>query len=176
MDIKLEFFIYILLAGILSAIRRIISGAKNGCFYGKNLEPKPKLLERYINNIHFLETPAWYSQFGFQTLLCLCIYRTFHIDQGVLGYFISVSSALMTAMGSSAMAGVFFQGFINVGSGQPFVDTAKKSDISESEFALLGTSIWWKRWWYGKNRIYAAIFGLITFLAGIYCGLYFQIT
>jgi hypothetical protein len=171
MDLRMEIFIYILLAGFLSALRRIISGAKNGCFYAKNSDPLPSLLSKYIKNIHFLETPAWYSHFGFQFLLCFCIYRTFHVSEEVYGYILSFIAAMMTAMGSSAIAGTFYQGYINVSAGKEFIDLTENK---KSEFALGSISFWWYRPMYGKRRIYASVIGLITLIAGIWIGVYYK--
>lgn len=168
--IKEEIFIYILIAGLLSALRRIISGAKNGCFYAKNVIPLPKILEKYIRNIHFLESPAWYSQFIFQFLLCLSAYRLFHIDQGFSGYCISFIAAYLTSMGSSSIAGTFYQGYINVAVGKEFID---KTENPKSEFAMGPISFWWNRPWKGIFRIYASVLGLVSLISGIYLGIYY---
>lgn len=169
---KEEIVIYVFLAGLLSALLRVIGGAKNACFYAKGNTPYHKLLVKYINNLHFLETPAWYSHFIFQFFLCLSIYRLFHIEQGVLGYIISFVGAYLTSMGSSSIAGTFYQGFINVASGKEFIDLTENK---KSEFALGNFSFWWYRPWYGKRRIYASVLGLITLLAGIYLGIYYKL-
>jgi len=175
MDIKNEIVIYLLIAGILSAVRRVISGAKNGCFYAKNNTSLgyPPLLEKFIKNIHFLETPAWYSHLGLQFFLCLAIYRLCDTHQGAYGlsaYTLSFVGALLSAMGSSAIAGVFYQGYINVGSGQSFIDSGENP---KSEFAFWKWSFWWYRPVYGKRRIYASILGVFTLLGGIYLGVYY---
>lgn len=169
-SIKEEIVIYIFIAGFLSALRRVISGAKNGCFYAKGNLPYPKILEKYIGNIHFLETPAWYSHFGFQFLLCLCIYRIFHLEQGLSGYIVSFIGAYLTAMGSSSIAGTFYQGYINVASGKEFID---KTENPKSEFAMGNISFWWTRPWNGKLRIYASILGVVSLIGGIYLGIYY---
>lgn len=170
MGIKEEISIYILIAGLLSALRRVISGAKNGCFYAKGNLPYPKILEKYIGNIHFLESPAWYSHFGFQFLLCLCIYRLSHLGEGAMGYFISALAAYLTSMGSSSIAGTFYQGYINVATGKEFIDTTENP---KSEFALGNISFWWRRPWKGKLRLYASILGLISLIGGIYLGIFY---
>lgn len=169
MDFKTEIAIYIFSAGVLSALRRIISGMKNGCFYAKGNIPLPKLLAKYVYNIHYLETPAWYTQFGFQFLLCLALYRTFHIDAASSSYHLCVLGAYLTTMGSSAIAGVFYQGYINISADKNFVD---ETENPKSEFAFCRIHFWWPRPWYGKRRIYASIFGCITLLCGIYVGIF----
>ena len=170
MDIQLEISIYILISGFLSSIVRIFSGMKNGCFYAKGNFPYPKILEKYINNIHFIETPFWYCHFGFQFLLCLCIYRLSHLGEGATGYGISLFAAYLTAIGSSSIAGTFYQGYINVASGKEFIDTTENP---KSEFALGNISFWWKRPWKGKLRVYASVLGLISLISGIYLGLFY---
>jgi len=170
MGIKEEILIYVFVACMLSALRRVISGAKNGSFYAKNSNPKPKLLEKYINNLHFLETPAWYSHFIFQFFLCMSIYRLFHLGEGLQGYCIAFIGAYLTSQGTSALAGTFYQGFINVASGKPFIDNTENP---ESEFALGKWSFWWKRPVHGKRRVYASIVGLVTLIVGMYLGIYY---
>ena len=173
MGIKEEIIIYLVIAGLLSALRRVISGAKNGTFYGKNAHPPPPLLVKYINNIHFLETPAWYSHFMFQGFLCLAIYRLFDYEYGTHGitsYAITFLAACLTSMGSSSIAGPFYQGYINVGSGKEFVNV---NENPKSEFAMGPIRFWWKRPWHGKRRIYASVLGLFTLIGGIYLGVYY---
>lgn len=170
MEIKHEIIIYLLIAALLSALRRVISGAKNGCFYAKGNTPYPKLLEKWIKNIHYLESPAWYTQFGSQFFLSLALYRTFYYGNDVWSYLLPILGALMTSMGTSAIAGVFYQGYINVSDGKKFVDDTENP---KSEFAFGPIHFWWKRPWYGKGRIYASILGLITMLLGIYIGTYY---
>ena len=59
-----EIVIYLLVGAVLMRQRRVLSGKKNGCFYGKNTQPPIEKLEYAIKNLHFIETPAWYTQFG----------------------------------------------------------------------------------------------------------------
>ena len=78
---------------------------------------------------------------------------------------------MMTTMGSSSVAGTFYQGFINVASGKNFIDSTENP---KSEFAFGNISFWWNRPVYGKRRIYASIIGLIILVAGIWIGIYFH--
>lgn len=169
MDIKTEIVIYLFTAGLLSAARRVISGAKNGAFYAKGKVPLPNGVAKYVYNLHYLETPAWYAQFISQFLLCLAIYRLFDIDTTLHTYLWSCTAAYLTTMGCSSMAGMFYQGYINLGSGKEFID---EDENPKSEFAFWKWKFWWPRPWYGKRRVYASILGLITLLAGIYLGVY----
>lgn len=171
MDIRTEIVIYVFVAALLSSVRRIISGMKNGCFYAKGKNPLPNLLAKYIYNIHYLETPAWYSQFGFQFFLCLAVYRLFHTYTFDSHYYTSCLAAYLTTMGSSSIAGVFYQGYINVASDKEFID---KTENPKSEFAFGPIRFWWSRPWYGKRRILASILGAIILLCGIYIGIYLE--
>lgn len=166
---NIEISIYIFVALLLSSIRRIISGMKNGCFYAKgNSYPVPKL-EKYIKNIHFLETPAWYVQFGSVFLFYFALLRGINHSVHFWGFMIQLLSAYMVTMGSSAVAGYHFQGYINHGSNLPWVDDKENP---KSEFAFGSISFWWKRPWKGKFRLYASILGFIAILIGLYLGLF----
>lgn len=164
---NIEIIVYLIIALILMSIRRIISGMKNGCFYGKNSKPLPDKLEPYIKNIHFLETPAWYSQFGAVFLFLFAIFRI--INPEISFYIISIQllASYMISMGSSAMASYHFQGYINNGAGLPFVD---ENENPKSEFAinLFGKKIsfWWNRPWYGKRRRFTPFLGVLAIIIG----------
>lgn len=160
---SIEVMIYLSLALILSSIRRVISGAKNGCFYGKNLNPLPSKLKRSILNLHFLETPAWYTQYGAVFFFCLALLRVLHPEVSLYTIGLSCLISLLFTMGSSSMASWHFQGYINHGSGLPWEDP---NENKKSEFAIFGFSFWWPRPWYYKRRKLAVVWGLILIVVG----------
>lgn len=164
MNLKQEIFIYLMLAGILMAVRRVISGMKNGCFYAKGSVPYPAQLEKYIKNIHYLETPAWYTQFGALFLLLLAAFRALNPTC----YWYHAGAAMMATMGSSALAGFWFQGYINVGSKRSFSD---RFESKVTEFAWGPIRFWRPKLAYGKRRFFASIAGLIMMAVGFYLGL-----
>lgn len=146
--------IYIGIAALLMIVNRILEGVKSGAFYGKDIKSHAILsntLRRAIDNIHTVETPLWYAQYGAMFLLLLAYSDSW----------LGIASALLISMGSSAAGGYHRQGFINVGSGLPFED---EKENRRSEFSDLG---WWERPWYGKRRKYFAIAGIFGILIGL---------
>lgn len=146
--------IYIAIASVLMITNRILEGVKSGAFYGKDLRHHAILsstLRRAIDNIHTVETPLWYMQYGAMFLLLLAFRDDWY----------GIVAALLIAMGSSAAGGYHRQGYINLGSGLTFED---ENENRYSEFSDLG---WWKRPWYGKRRKYFAIAGIICILIGL---------
>lgn len=165
----IEISIYVFIALILSGIRRVISGMKNGCFYAKgNNYPVPKL-EKYIKNLHFLETPAWYVQFGSVFLFYFALLRGINHTIEFYPLMIQILSAYLVTMGSSALASYHFQGYINLGSNLPWVDPKENP---KSEFAFGPISFWWRRPWKGEFRKYSPILGIIAILIGMYLGFF----
>lgn len=165
---SIEVTIYIVLALFLMTLRRIISGMKNGCFYGKNANPLPEKLADYIKNIHFLESPAWYVQFGAVFLFILALFRTIHPEWDLRTLGLELLADYLLTMGSSAMASYHFQGYINHGSGLPWIDP---NENPKSEFAIkiFGKkySYWWNRPWKGKWKLYSIFFGAVEIIIGI---------
>lgn len=149
----IEVICYLLFSGILSAYRRVLSGKKNGCFYAKGNKPISPELEYCVNNLHFVETPAWYFQFGslfFTFLLGFRILNTHNVWWIIA---IQIVMALIASLSCSGLASKRYQHYINVGSNLPEDwDFAK----NKSEFAikLFGKKIsfWWTRPFGGKNR------------------------
>lgn len=141
----------IALGVLLMAYRRILSGLKNGAFYGKNRGGNNKHVNRAIGNMHTVETPAWYAQFG--AMFCLLLAIDLSWGGGI--------SAILITMGSSAMAGYHYQGFINSGSGLPF------ENPKENPKSQFYDWFWWPRPWYGKRRKYFAIAGIVAVIIGL---------
>jgi hypothetical protein len=162
-----ELTIYIMLSAILSAIRRVISGMKNGAFYGKTGHHNPKL-DKYIKNIHFLETPAWYTQFGSLFFSVFAVFRAVNYSCEPLDIFMQFVAAMLVTMGSSGMASYHFQGWINYGEDSPFYNP--KED-KMSEFAFGPISFWWNRGWLDKHKRLIPFIGYASIIVGIYLGL-----
>lgn len=167
--------IFCLLAALLlNSARRIISGAKNAALYakGKYVGDIPGYIFRWIQNLHRLESPAWYAQFG-AVFLFLVAYQV----KGEWSYpnvwsasdtwylLEVVGIALLGAQSASALAGPLFQGPINQASGKPFID---RNENPKSEFVLGPISFWWPRPWKGVVRIVGATFGAIGIFATLY--------
>lgn len=166
---KVEIAIYLILASILISIVRVIGGMKNGCFYGKNTKPLPKKLEKYIKNIHFLETPNWYCLFGATFLFSLALFRSLNYSVEFPYILLQFFYSYLVASGSSAIASYHYQGYINIGSSLPFVDS---NENPKSEFAFIGISFWWTRPWKGGLRKISMYLGMIELLTGIYLGIF----
>ncbi len=176
MKIEFEIIFYLLIALLLSSIRRVISGMKNGCFYAKGNAYEVPKLKKYMDNLHYLETPAWYTQFGAVYFFTFAIMRLFNVDNDIPYLREAIASILIT-MGCSGMASYHFQGYINLGSNQEFV--SKDEDYFpehkyQSEFAFGPISFWWYRPWYGKRRKYLISIGFISILLGIYIGMFYD--
>lgn len=146
--------IYIAISAILMIINRILEGIKSGAFYGKDMRYgiiPSATLRKAIDNIHTVETPLWYVQYGAMFILLLA----FRDD------WIGIGAAFLITMGASAAGGYHRQGYINLGSGLPFED---ENENRKSEFS---NKFWWKRPWYGKRRKYFAIAGIIGISIGL---------
>lgn len=142
----------IVLGALLMAARRVLSGLKNGAFYAKGRSLiLNRALDKAVSNMHTVETPAWYAQFG--GMFCFLL----AMDISWAG----TLSAILITMGSSALAGYHYQGFINIGSGLPF---EYENENRKSEFS---DWFWWYRPWYGKRRKWAALGGAISIIIGL---------
>lgn len=142
----------IVLGALLMAARRVLSGLKNGAFYAKGRSLiLNRALDKAVSNMHTVETPAWYAQFG--GMFCFL----FAMDLSWAG----ALSAMLITMGSSALAGYHYQGFINIGSELPFEhgNENRKSEFSDW--------FWWYRPWYGKRRKWTALGGVISIIIGL---------
>ncbi len=165
---KIEIFIYLILAAILCAVRRAISGAKNGCFYAKGNKYPTPLLDDYIKNIHYLETPAWYSQFGAFFLVVFAVFRLVDYNYEFLMILKQFTAAMIVTMGSSGIASYHFQAFINHGCNLPLVDP---NENPKSEFAFGPIKFWWNRPWCGKRRKWIPFVAFISVVLGLLLGL-----
>lgn len=163
-----EITIYIVIAVILSAIRRVISGMKNGAFYGK-VGPHNRKLTKYIKNLHFLETPAWYTQFGAVFFFTLALFRAVNYSCEWQIILLQCIASMLVTMGTSAAASYHFQGWINYGENSPFHNPKENT---MSEFAWGPIQFEWNRGFLDRNKKLVAIVGAVAALAGIYLGLY----
>lgn len=162
-----------LVFGILTyAGCRIFSGIKSGCFYQahRRAPESHRLLKRFYPNIHFIETPYWRLMFfGFDAIL---IFAFNHVHPELGHIWKNVCGAILVSHGASAFAGVFYQGFINVGNVTRDNVPLKFVDENENprmEWANPSTqkTRWLFRPWYGKRRIYASVGGVFMMVGGI---------
>jgi len=159
----METIIYIIIAVLLVASAHIWSAVKSGCFYAKGNIPLPALLEKYIKNLHYVQTPFWYSLFGAFGVMLFAMMRIIHPDV----IWMSLLSAYLISAGTSAMAGPIYQGFVNIGGGKPFIDPNEKKQM-ELANPFTNKTIWIPRFWYGKRRVYLAFFGVAMIAFGLY--------
>jgi len=146
-----EILIYLTLAVLFNIARRVISGIKNGVVYAEKNRLNPEGLKKYQENLHFAETPAWYSQFFGLGFLLMGVARLLEIP-----FFLALGISSLITMGTSAVAGPLYQGFINLGAGWKFINN---DEPKKSEFALGPISFWWPRPWWGWRRILFGIMG-----------------
>lgn len=158
----MEIIIYLILSVLLIASTHIWSAIKSGCFYSVSRQQKPESLKKYINNLHFVQTPFWYSLFGAFGVMLFAIFRLMNPHT----IWINLLCAYLISQGTSTMAGPVYQGFINIGCGLPFVDPNEKKSM-ELANPITGKTIWIKRFWYGKRRIYLALIGLLMIIIGL---------
>lgn len=162
----LEIVIYISLSAILLGFAHILSAIKSGCFYAVKNGKKPDLLAKYIDNMHMVQTPYWYCLFGGFFFMILSVYRIINPENDVTNILLDIFCAYLVIQGTSAAAGPWYQGFINVGGDRPFTDENEKH---EYEFAnpLTNKTQWKKKFWYGKRRWYLMPFGFLMIIASI---------
>ena len=135
--------IFIFLALILIAFNRAVNGAKSGGLYALEMGNKD-----YQIRHHFWENLYWYSNFGALFLLLLAYLGLQW--KGVL-------EALILTMLSSSLSGYFRQDFIN-----------KATKTKEEPKAEWFFGIWYKRFWFGKTRLYISLFSLIFLLIWLF--------
>ena len=158
----IETIIYLVLSCFLVGSAHVWSAIKSGCFYSVSRNDKPELLKKYINNLHFVQTPFWYSLFGAFGIMVFAIFRLINPND----IWINLASAYLISQGTSTLVGPLYQGFVNVGCGLPFIDPNEKKEM-ELANPFTGKTIWIKRFWYGKRRVYLSFVGGVFIAAGI---------
>lgn len=167
-NLYIELIITFVILVIFSAYRRVISGKKNGAFYAKgNRNIKDKKIKSWINNLHRLETPAWYAQFipvFFVTLNFLRIYifsleLEFHYD--ILNLIEQFTLTLIATMSISGLGYKNYQKYINIGAGVVDDDPIKTELIFKYPTLVKGKIVYkeyffyynkfWEKW--GDNTI-----------------------
>jgi len=164
---KIEIIIYVLIAASFFVYRTILSGQKNGCFYHKNDNPLPPFLFREINNIHFLETPAWYAQSLGVFILLLAINRSLNYSFDFWTIIVQITISGLITLGTVQAASYHFQRGITAG----LKDDEHLDNTNDSEVAIVifGWKIqFWKgRLFSNKKRKLAQWLGIIEILSGI---------
>lgn len=164
---KIEIAIYLLLAMTLFVYRTILSGRKNGCFYHKNDKPLPPMLKREIENLHFIETSAWYAQTCGLFLLLLALIRTIDHSLDLLTIFKQLITITLITVGSIQAASYHYQRGVTAG----LRDDNNLDAITKSEVAInigkLHIQFWKPRLFSNKGRILAQWLGIIEIFIGI---------
>lgn len=171
---------------------RIYSGKKSGVLYtalrqrssdNNGIEVDINLKKAY-DNIHFVETPFWYCVYlGFASILLYAFNQLPHTSLGI-----NLTAAILISYGCSAVAGVFYQGYINLGNTDVNGVPLKFIDKNEKRYMELALSIPWfsltfkpfkvkyksinlvyriNRFWRGRFRIVTSILGLLSVIIGI---------
>lgn len=168
-----ETIILIASSTICYGLRRWLSGVGNAAFYAKSSKyQEHRLLQRFIKNLHALETPQWYSHSGGHFFLLLVIFRdVVSIESSFLNWIVCIVLSTLIVMAGSAIASPFFQGYINVANGRPFIDP---NESKKSEFNLFGWFAFeWPRPFVGVWRYAMVLFGLLYFVAAFVIVKYF---
>ena len=170
---KYEIASYLFISALLFSLSRIMGGMKNGCFYAKGNNPVNPKIKPYVDNLHRIEAPLWYIFFGSLFFLSLAIFRSLDYSPSLINFSLKVVASLLVTMGSSAVSSYWYQGWINIGAGDEWVN---ENENPKAEFAirLFGKnySFWWNRPWKGKYRIMSSVFGLLQIILGIVLGIF----
>jgi len=125
------------------------------------------MLEREIRNIHFIESPAWYTQSTGVFLLLLAIIRSLNFTYDFWTIIIQLSIASLITFGTVQAASYHFQRGITAG----LKDDRHLDAISQNEVAILIFGIriqFWKgRLFNNRGRIVAQWLGIIEIISGI---------
>ena len=141
-----ELFIYVALSVVSFSLARVYGGIKNAAFYAKgSSHQNHKLIKKFIDNLHYAETPSWYTHAASNFFAYMALMRL-GFGQSIL---ISVALAVLVVMSGSAIASLFYQGYINVANGLPFVNP---DENKKSEFAFWFIRFWWTRPFSGRGR------------------------
>ena len=163
-----EIPIYLGFVAGLFAYRTILSGRKNGCFYHKNDNPLPPMLEREIKNIHFIETPAWYVQELLAFFFAFSIQRSLNYSTEIVPIIIQIAISLLFVLGTIQLPSYHFQRGITAG----LKDDDHLDAISQTEIAItiFGYKIqfWRGRLFSNRGRILAQWLGVIEILFSIF--------
>ncbi len=166
--------VILLIACLLLGLAHYYSAVKSGCFYAAMRRDKRNRLKKYIDNMHRVQVPFWYSLFGGLFFACMAIlikeeslkFQSFEEFIICLKKLLPFAfRSLIITMSTSSLYGVFYQGVINWGAGKSFIDPQEKRAF---EIPLKNISIWVPKFWYGKNRIYISIFALILLIYAIF--------
>lgn len=162
--------IILILVPLIIAINRTLMGIHRGVFYAMgNQQNFHTAIDFFIENIHRAATPTYYGLIGTPFLLLTILFYQFQLPELFFlnwinitnQWVLSISHAFILSMSGSFIGSTTYQGFINIGSGLPFIDPDEKM---WSEFNLFGLiSFWWPR--LGSYfRLLFSIFGLLLMI------------
>jgi hypothetical protein len=128
---------------------------KNGCFYYKNSNPKPEMLKPYIQNLHFIETPALYCQTGGVFLLLFSIARLLNPDFG-LNIFLQLLAAGLITIGSYTFPSYWYQRGITGGTKKDEELDCADGNLSEVALRIgkFKIQFWKKQFFYNKRIVH----------------------
>jgi len=167
---EIGILILVLLSVLSFGSKKFLSGVSNAVFYAKGTQHRKHRLIKFFlrddNNIHRIETPEWYAMAGMiAPLLYALFYTNIEAERDIISYGIPAILTLLLTMAGSALASPFYQGFINVANGRPFVDPEENK---KSEFNFLGLfSRWWRRPLQGKGRFIVMGLGVVYIVISI---------
>jgi len=159
-----EIIVYVGIAAALVIITHLLSAIKSGCFYAAKRRDENNPLKPYIDNLHRVQTPFWYSLFGSLFFMLLAIYRLLHPQDDNWGIIKGIGACFSASYAASAFCGTFYQGAINQGSGLPYIDPNEKSKF---EFIIGNFSVWIPKFWHGKNRVWISVLGFIFLILSL---------
>lgn len=166
----IEIAIYMLIANLLFSRRTVLSGQKNGCFYHKTDEILPPFLKEKIENIHLIETPAWFLQSGAAFILALGFQRIANYTLVWWEIFIQFAIAFLFMAGQYQMPSYHFQRGITAG----LKDDDHLDNINESEVATRWFQFWKPRFFNNRRRKLAQWFGVFWTIAAIALTIWFN--
>jgi len=162
---KYELTAYLLIAAIAFVYRTVLSGRKNGCFYHKNDKVLPPMLKASIENIHGIESPAWYAQSIGVGVLVLALNRALNYSMDIWIIAQQIGISILFVIGLLQAASYHFQRGITAGlKSDTELDSVTKSEVV---IRWLGISFWKPRLFSNKGRIVAQWLGIIEILVAI---------
>ena len=167
-DLEVELSIYFAIAAGMFVFRTILSGRKLGSFYHKNDKVLPPFLKQAIENIHFLETPAWWVQTMGIFLFVLSVSRVLDYSTEFLQYALHAGGALLFTVGTILAASYHFQKGITAGlKDAKHLDATTKSEVAFN-FLFIHFKFWKPRLFSNRGRIVAQYLGISLILGSMY--------
>jgi len=176
---QFEYSLYSFMFAVMLSYLIILSGMENGSFYHKNDNPLPPYLEKYIKNIHFLETDTWRAIGLSSSLFIFASERIANYTTNIREIAIQVGLALSFMIGIILSASYYFQKGVTAGlKDDDHLDAITKSEVAiylpwirfkkgMSLFYIAKIQFWKPRIFSNRKRKIAQWFGIAMIIISI---------